>query len=70
MEVFWNREIQAIKMANTTNATPETLTVCGVPGVNLLKFREIGNYHDYFGMIIDEISLTCDGVTKCLPVKT
>ena len=53
MEIYWNGQLQATKIANTTNTTLETLVLYGVKGSNVLKFVEIGDDQDYNGMFID-----------------
>ena len=46
MEVRWNGNILSTQMANTTSPTLQTLTLCGLPGINNLKFAEIGDDTD------------------------
>ena len=53
MEIYWNGQLQATKIANTTNTTLETLVLHGLQGSNVLKFVEVGDDQDYNGMFID-----------------
>ena len=53
MEVRWNGNILSTQIANTISPTLETLNFGGLPGINNLKFVEIGDDTDFYGMHID-----------------
>ena len=66
LTVYWNGILVVRQSTNTTLPTFHSFTICGMLGNNSLRFQEVGLDTDYFGMIIDEISLTCDGATLCM----
>lgn len=59
MQVFWNGQLLATQMANTTATTLVVFTVFGTQGSNLIKFNEIGTRADGNGMFLDEVILDC-----------
>ena len=60
LAIYWNGQLIATENTNTTLPTFHSQTVCGMQGNNNVRFQEKGNDSDYFGTIIDDISLTCD----------
>ena len=64
--IYWNGQLIATENTNTTLPTFHSQTVCGMQGNNNVRFQEKGNDSDYFGTIIDDISLTCDAGSLCM----
>ena len=52
-EVYWNEQLIALILPNTTETIREKLEVKGKSGDNILKFKQVGSGDDYTGLLID-----------------
>lgn len=62
MEVRWNGVLISTETVNSLTVVFTNLTVSSIPGVNNLKFIEVGFSGDSVGMILDEVSLICQPI--------
>lgn len=62
MEVRWNGVLISTETVNSLTVVFTNLTVFSIPGVNNLKFIEVGFSWDSVGMILDEVSLICQPI--------
>ena len=62
MEVRWNGVLISTETVNSLTVVFTNLAVFSIPGVNNLKFIEVGFSWDSVGMILDEVSLICQPI--------